>query len=187
MQSTPLPRALIERLFARMAAMYGNKFADMWGCVEPDTIKETWATDLAGFSNDELARGLIACRSRDWPPTLPEFRKLCRPVPAYEAAFYEAVEQMRKRDAGEDVWTHPAVYWAAVGVGGDLRSQSYSTIKSRWQQAMDRAYADVTTGARPGVVPSSRPAIPAPGHDTPTREFVRSKLDEMRRMLGGGR
>lgn len=183
----PLPREWVERLFARLAAMYGSRFADMWDCVDPEAAKETWAAGLAGYTGDELTRGLDACRARDWPPTMPEFARLCRPLPSYEAAFYEAVEQMRRRETGEDAWSHPAVYWAAVAIGTDLRSQSYSVIKGRWHQAMDRAMADVAGGVRPMSVPSSKPELPTPGQSTPSREFVRSRLDEMHRIVGGGK
>ena len=184
MSSTPAPRAWIERLFDRLSGMYGHRFTDMWAGIDPDTVIETWAAGLAGFSLEELLAGFTACGSRDWPPTLPEFRKLCRPPPSYEAAFYEAADQIRRRDMGEDSWSHPAVYWAAMALGGDIRSQTYSALKVRWQRAMDDAINDVREGRRPTQVPQARMALPGAGEGSVSRDVAKAHVAEMRRILG---
>ncbi len=182
--STPLPFELIERLFDRLAGMYGHRFTDMWSGIDPETVKSTWAAGLAGFNQDDLVRGFRACQGRDWPPTLPEFRKLCRPPPAYEAAFYEAAEQIRRRDAGEDQWSHPAVYWAAVMLGPDIRHRTYQDLRSRWQMYLDEAIADVASGRRPAMVPVARAALPGVGEVSVSREVARAHIADMRRILG---
>lgn len=60
-----------------MTGIYGHKWISSYG-VEPS---DTWARGLRGFTNDELAHGIRRCLDREdpWPPTLPEFRQLCRP------------------------------------------------------------------------------------------------------------
>ena len=43
---------------------------------------DTWALGLIDITSEELACGLRACVSSGeaWPPSLPEFRALCRPL-----------------------------------------------------------------------------------------------------------
>ncbi|MBX9609717.1 MAG: hypothetical protein K2Y51_26140 [Gammaproteobacteria bacterium] len=61
-----------------MAEIYGHKWTSAYGYEDADG---TWAKGLADMSSDELKAGFIACVTRDdsWPPSLPEFRALCRP------------------------------------------------------------------------------------------------------------
>ena len=116
--STPLPSAWIDRLFERLSAFYGNKFLDLWRNLDAQSVRRAWAEELAGFTPDELKRGLAACRAREWPPTLPEFMGLCRPSRDAKAEWAEACEQMRVRlqGKGADRWSRPEVYWAAIAI-----------------------------------------------------------------------
>jgi hypothetical protein len=67
----------IGQLWGRMAAMYGHKWTSNYG----DADDGTWLSGLVDLSPADLADGLRAClkRTDPWPPTLPEFRQLCRP------------------------------------------------------------------------------------------------------------
>ncbi len=179
-----LPAAWIERLFSRLVGFYGSKFADLWKGTDLAMVKQVWAETLAGYTPEEIKRGIDACLSRPFPPTLPEFLMLCRPPLNYEAAHTEAVEQMRKREFGEDVWTSPAVYWAAARIGNDIRAQAYEQIKGRWHAELDKAIADVKAGRLPGEVPKKAVALPAPGETTPPPEKVKEMLAKMRITLG---
>lgn len=155
--------SLVERVFARMAAFYGARFADMWRDVEPADLKRTWAEELAGFTPDEIARGIDGCRTRDWPPTLPEFLRLCRPALDYESAFCEAAEQMYRRQQGEDRWSDAAIYWAATWMGRDVTASPYEPVKGRWKANLDRALQAIRGGELPNEVPPRLQALPAPG------------------------
>jgi hypothetical protein len=183
--STPnaLPDAWIERLFNRMEDRYGSLWAERYGAFPRARVMRTWAEDLADMSRDELARGVAACRDRKYPPTLPEFRELCRPSIDYEQAFLEAVEQMRKRATGEDVWSTPAVYWAATKLAGDLQAHPYASLKGRWQAALDEAVQSVRTGKLPAEVPKRRDALPAPGRSIVPPEVARQRLAEIMQQL----
>jgi hypothetical protein len=155
----------------------------MWRGCDLQDVKRVWAEELADMSSEELARGVSACRDRKFPPTLPEFRELCRPAPDYERAFAEAVEQMRRRESGEDTWSSAAVYWAAAKIGSDLSAYPYQAIKGRWRTALDEAIEGVRTGKLPAEVPKRRDALPAPGQCTVPREVARQRLAEIRRRL----
>jgi len=68
---------LIDRLFARFAAMYGNRFADMWAGISIDEVKKCWADELRIFSVDQVGKAVDSLKSNNFPPTLPEFLQYC--------------------------------------------------------------------------------------------------------------
>jgi len=61
-----------------MAEIYGHKWTSAYG----DEPVDSWVRGLSDIEPKEIATGLEACvmRGDDWPPSLPEFRGLCRPV-----------------------------------------------------------------------------------------------------------
>ncbi len=135
--TTPLPENWVEKLFHRMLLAYGKKFTDQWGGAESGDLIAFWSMELAGFTGAEIARGLKAMEAKDWPPTLPEFKRLCRPPVEPLTAYYEAVAGVQARANGEfGKWAHPAIYWAAMPLSFDLGSQTYSQIRHRWEAAL---------------------------------------------------
>lgn len=177
--SKALPVAWIERLFERFTTMYGNKFLDVWRNLDIDSVKQAWAEDLAGFTAEELKRGIAACKMEEWPPTLPQFMNLCRPASEPKAAWAEACEQMRIRLKGQggDKWSRPQVYWAAVAIGQfDLNQLTWEQIRARWEKAL--------TDAKSDPIPEYRAALPQPGQATTTREEAAKRLGEITKSTG---
>lgn len=87
------PSAFADRLFGRLTAIYGTqKMTAMWaGLVPSDApphvreraegeVRATWTEALATFHIDIVAAALRSLATSDqvWPPSLPEFAKLCR-------------------------------------------------------------------------------------------------------------
>ena len=170
--STSRQSEWVDRLFARLSALYGARFADMWSACDLAHVKEVWRSELADLAPEEVARGVEATRGLKFPPTLPEFFALCRPPIDEEAAFREAVEQMRRRERDDDRWSNPAIYWAAVSIGElDLRSLSWPMLKARWQTALRREMAKPCD-----PVPPRRAALPSPGGQTISSGAVRDRL-----------
>lgn len=132
--ATRLKTETVVAILGKLHARYGAKFADMWQGVPQDKLAAEWAAELAGFTPDEIRRGMDACRTRVWPPTLPEFAALCRPPIEAEAAFYEALDGIRQRERGVAfAWSHPAIYWAAVDFGTyNLTHSDWPAAKSKW-------------------------------------------------------
>ena len=66
---------LADKLWEKLAAMYGHKFSSQYG----ETPDETWVTCLRGISGRQIADGLNACLTRfpEWPPGAVQFRSLC--------------------------------------------------------------------------------------------------------------
>lgn len=185
--STSLPIRWIDRIFARLSALYGARFADQWRGCDPAEVKSVWADCLAGYDADEIRRGLDACLCRDWPPTLPEFAKLCRPPLDYERAYIEAVEQMRRRDTGDDTWSDAAIYWAAARMGADVRAHAYPAIKSRWTVSLDAATLDIRSGRLSAIVPARRESLPPPQEPVTESDEAIRNIGALDRAFGGGR
>lgn len=174
--TTALPEAWVERLFDRMLLEYGRKFTDQWGGADSDTLIAHWSRELAGYSGPELKRGVDALATRDWPPTLPEFKKLCRRPLDSTTAYYEAVAGVQARASGEyGRWSHPAVYWAAMPLAFDLGNQTYSQIKSRWEAAL---FEQLDKGEW-SEIPQPMVALPAPGKTKTSREEATQRLREL--------
>lgn len=60
-----------------MSSMYGHKWTSAYGVdVDSDRV---WYACLSDISPDQIKRGLGACRTLmlEWPPSAPEFRRLC--------------------------------------------------------------------------------------------------------------
>jgi hypothetical protein len=174
--TTALPEKWVERLFERMLLDYGKKFGDQWAQTDMDTLIAHWSRELAGYSGAELKRGLDALATREWPPTLPEFKKLCRRPLDPMHAYYEAVAGVQARAAGEyGKWSHPAIYWAAMPLTFDLGNQTYSQIKARWEAAL---FEQLDKGEWPEI-PQPMAALPAPGKAKTSREDASRILREL--------
>lgn len=167
----------VESLFARMEAMYGAKFLDMWRGTDVNLVKQLWADEMGKLSAEDLKRGYAALMTRDWPPSLPEYVKMCKPSVDSTVAYYEAVNGMQARERGEaGKWSHPAIFWAAVQVSAyDLKHQSYSQIKPRWEKALQ----DEMDKGEWTAVPEPMVALPAPGKSELSREHATKMVQEL--------
>ncbi len=178
--SNPVPLPWVEKLFSKFTAMYGNRFLDMWRGLDMQEVKQLWAEQLAGLTGEEIRTGIQALISKDFPPSLPEFMALCRPKLDALAAYYEAVKGVVERERGEvGTWTHPAIFWASVAVGAfDLKSQSYSQIRTRWESALE---AELKKGTW-AEIPAPMPALPAPTRREADRENAARTLSGLKDM-----
>lgn len=174
-----LPSAWIERVFARLTGFYGAKFLQQWAGLNLEAVKAVWAEELAGFSGEELGSGIDACRTRDWPPSLPEFLKLCRPPIEPVAAWYEAQHGAKARDAGElGRWSHPAVFYAYTEMAWEVKTGEWSKHGDRWTQTLKRVIRELELGNLPSEIPPPLKALPAP--EPLTREEASRRAAELR-------
>lgn len=150
---------------SEMRLMYGSKFAQQWEGLTPRALRDSWDQKLVGLTEPEVRQALVACLTREWPPTLPEFLRLCRPWLDPEIAFRAAVAGMAARRKGSmGAWPHPSVYWAAVDIGGDLLSQGWQALRGRWEVA----YRAQLARSSWEPVPAPTEALPAPGSTATT-------------------
>lgn len=74
----------MTKIWVRMLAIYGHKWASHLGAaVDADgrlsESARTWQQGLVGVSRENLktAFDALVLKKHEWPPSLPEFRKLC--------------------------------------------------------------------------------------------------------------
>lgn len=86
-----LPDALRRKLWVRMAEIYGHRWTSAYGDDSEGGAALTWAKGLAGLSPQQIGDGVTAAlASADpWPPTLPEFRRMCFDIPTLAQVRYE--------------------------------------------------------------------------------------------------
>ncbi|UIY58132.1 replication protein P [Burkholderia cepacia] len=169
----------MDHLFNRFDGAYPNRWRAAFASEQAiSNWCESWAEafDEEGLTPQMISDGLRVCRTTyDWPPSITEFLKACKPAINVDAAIYEAIEQMRARQHGKDVWSNPAIYWAAVKVGEfDMVSQTFSSIKPRFEAALKKVLEAPVL-----PVPPRAPALGAPGASTSTREYGAQKLQEL--------
>lgn len=80
-----LPAAWVDRIFDRLAIVYGEEFLARWRAVSLADVKTDWANTLGYY---EAEPGAIAWALEHLPsgkpPTSLQFRDLCRQAPAPE-------------------------------------------------------------------------------------------------------
>lgn len=158
--NAPIPLTWATKIIERMHLLYGAAFMRQWDGLDKAQMVQAWAQELSGFTGEEIAAGLNACRTRPYAPSLPEFMRLCRPWLEPETAFRAAVTGMQARSSGKSgEWPHPAVFWTAVEIGQyDMLNQSWQTLKGRWETA----YSIHLGKGQWELVPDVSPALPAP-------------------------
>lgn len=73
------PDTVVDRLFARLHAMYGRAWLDLWADAPMVHVKGVWADTLRNVSPEQMRLALdeLAKAGKPFPPTLPEFAHLC--------------------------------------------------------------------------------------------------------------
>lgn len=156
--------SLMDHLFNRLDGAYPRKWrADFQNEIAIANWKETWseAFDEEGITPAEIKAGLKNCRRMfDWPPSLTEFLRACRPELNPENAFHEAIKGLTARRKGErGEWSHPAIYYAAIDVGQyDMLNSTYSAMRARWEKALDTQMAK----GQWAEIPQAAVALPEP-------------------------
>ena len=172
----PAPITWVESLFGRMEAMYGSKFLDMWRGADVEMVKALWAEEMGKLSSEELKRGYGMLMQRDWPPSLPEYVKMCKPTVDPMVAYYEALAGIQSRAAGEiGKWSHPAIFWAAMPLSFDLGNQTYSQMRGRWEKSL----ADQMARGEWADIPNVMLALAAPGKSLLSKDEALQRLGEL--------
>lgn len=78
--SLPLP--WINRLFEKLTVTYGSAFLQRWRDVDINTVKSDWSHELSGYDKSPSAIAFALANLPERPPTVIEFRSLCRQAPA---------------------------------------------------------------------------------------------------------
>ncbi len=132
----------IDRFFERLLGFYGNKFLDAYSSMPVDKVKSIWLEEMLAMrlTEEEIAAGVQGCRTLAWPPTLPEFLKLCRPPVDAAAAWYRAQFQAKARDRGEVGFDDPILYEAFRSMSVEIRGgDTHHKHIERWKALLEHA------------------------------------------------
>lgn len=185
-----LPSSWVKEIFKRFYGRFGNRFLAEYSSGKLDNngqdegienAKHVWGEELAGFTAEEIKRGLSAQYS--FLPDCDKFKLACRPSVDDEQSFYVSVEQMRLRKDAKDKWPNAVIYWAAVELRNDLNNYPYQSIKGRWKHALIKAKERVESGELPNEIPVKLIAIPSPGKTTVSKEESERRFTEVRAIL----
>jgi hypothetical protein len=172
--------SLVDHLFNRLDGAYPHKWRSNFANQQAiDNWAESWVEcfEVEGITPNDVKVGLRECRRRfAWPPSCAEFIQACRPSLDPLKAYYEAVAGVQSRVNGEQgEWSHPAIYWATVPLGVELREQSYSQVRARWEASLEQQLA------KGDWEPIPRPmrALAAPGKSTTGSEKAREAIAEL--------
>jgi len=178
--------SLMDHLFNRMDGLYPNRWqANFKTDSAIQNWKESWAEafDEEGLMPQDIAQGIKNCRRMfDWPPSLTEFLRACRPYLEPEAAHQVAVDGLEARTRGEmGQWPHPALYWAAVKIGDyDMRNQGYGALRARWEKAL----SDELAKKEWAQIPEPMQALPEPASTEASKEVqqqIKRAVNDMSR------
>lgn len=172
-----MPDVWISRIFDRMEDRYGDLWASRYGAFPRARVMRSWAEDLSDMTPAEIIDGMTACRDLKFPPTLPEFRMLCRPDRA-DDLFSRAVRVVSlpvdQRDYGGD----SVLYWSIQRFGEHDIKVSTTAGGPRWRQVVSATADEWRRGLLP-VIPERREALPAPGHTSVTREEAEKRVKSL--------
>jgi hypothetical protein len=167
--------SLMDHLYNRMEGMYPQRWkANFPSATSIQNWRESWAEAFEDerITPQDIAAGLKACRKRhDWPPSLPEFIRACKPPVDYETLFSGAAVSV---STGK--WENRLAYWATQSVGSfEVRNEPYVRMKTRWTKAIDELLED---GELPEI-PPGREALPAPGKQSISKEEAAMRVNEL--------
>jgi len=78
-----LPIEWVDRIFEKLTIVYGRDFMDRWRGLSIADVKTDWAHELAGFERwPEAIKFALQSMPPDKPPTVLQFREICRKAPA---------------------------------------------------------------------------------------------------------
>lgn len=78
-----LPAAWVDALFAKLSLTYGRDFTARWAGLADADVKADWARELAHYADKpEAIKHALTLLPADRPPTVLQFRDLCRSAPA---------------------------------------------------------------------------------------------------------
>lgn len=186
-QPQKLRQGLLDNLWLKMTEMYGHRWTASFG-VSADQ-SHAWAATLAGLSGAQIASGLAALveRGDDWPPSAPDFRKLCEGaspealgLPSAAAAYREACRNAHPAAAPR--WSHEAVHHAACETGfHELRSLPESKSRALFERAYAVTVRMLLAGEALREIPKALPESVS----VSTSEVGRAALAALRRQVRG--
>lgn len=169
----------IDRLFQMLHGFYGTKFVDLWRDQDINEVKAAWRQELRGLTAAELQAGMDGCRTRPWPPTLPEFLLLCRPPLNPQVAWLRAQEGCRERDAGRIGFTDARIFEAYRRMASEVRAGQacFGATLARWTAMLEIVETEIAAGASFTI---TQPPVALPPPEPMSRQQAEARMAELR-------
>lgn len=178
--------SLMDHLFNRLDGAYPGRWKSAFPSTQSITNwREAWVEAFIedGLQPSEIKAGIAACRKLyDWPPSIHEFIKACRPDVS-EEAFRHAVAltstPVDQRNYGAD----SVMYWAIQRFGEhELRTVSWDRAKERWRKIFESCRDENRRGMLP-IIPERREALPSPGQASISPEEAAKRVKSLKLSL----
>ncbi len=140
-QLTPLPLDWVKAIYRKLTMLWGDQFVRKWDGIPFDELMVAWSEELAGYTPEELKRGLAGCKTKTFPVSFAEFMALCRPPLNPEDGFAEAMAQSQLRPMGRDKWSHPAIFWTYYALSWEFKNLTTRELEKRWAPEFKRIMA----------------------------------------------
>lgn len=79
-----MPLSWVDRIFDKLTLTYGQQFLGRWRDVDMNSVKSDWLHELSGFEKSPESIQYALQNLPDLPPTVIQFRALCRSAPRNE-------------------------------------------------------------------------------------------------------
>ncbi|MCG7985661.1 MAG: hypothetical protein JAY90_23355 [Candidatus Thiodiazotropha lotti] len=90
-ETEAMPLHWVSALFDRLHARYGTKWMHQYPTKLEQLALTEWHEKLSGMTAEDIRRGLDRWDG-DWPPSLPEFVKACKPSTVQSTACHRKAE-----------------------------------------------------------------------------------------------
>ena len=141
----------MSALFKKFQARYGHKWMAAIDGIEELAVGE-WARELSGLNGEAIRAGLDTWDG-DWPPSAPEFARLCRDLstgaPTAAKAWRIACKARGKPGTLQECYRHPLVLAAATHPDCDLFAWSQLPERdglARFRPVYERLLAQTANG-----------------------------------------
>jgi len=76
---------VIESIWLAMNTLYGHRWHSSQGMEPSAAAVALWTDALEGLDENQIKTGIKSCLKLDddWPPSLPQFRKMCLAIPSF--------------------------------------------------------------------------------------------------------
>ena len=113
-----MPSAWIDRIFDKLTLTYGRAFLDRWKDLDLSAVKSDWMRELDGMERHPEAIAFALSNLTEKPPTVIEFRTMCRRAPLPVVPALEAPKSDPERVRAELAKLAPLQLAARVPSGG---------------------------------------------------------------------
>lgn len=169
----------LNRLWLRMAQIFGPRWTTAFGDTPAEGAGELWASGLANMTAAQIKRGIAAAAlgADPWPPTLPAFRALCLGIPSQAAALKDA-QGPRREPFSRLLWSF-VDSWTLAHVD---TSTAQRLLRDAYMAAVEHMLAG---GLIPDAPAGSLSSEPPPPRTPASRAAALAELAQMNQILGG--